>query len=235
MPNLKTIGLIGGVSWESTVAYYKIINNAVKEALGGKNSGKIIINSVNFNDIYPLLQAEKWDEVTGVLTDAALKLQAAGADMILICSNTCNKPVDEINESLNIPVIHIADVTGEAIVKANIKSVSLIGSNLTMTGDFIAGRLEKNYNLNVLIPDEKDREFIDYSIFNEMCVGIFSEESRKNYISIINSQIESGAEGVILGCTEIPLLVSQKDFTVPVFDTTRLHAMAAVKNALQRN
>ena len=232
MIHMKTIGLVGGVSWESTAEYYRIINNSIKEKLGGLNSARIIINSINFNDIVPLHHAGKWDSAAEIIIEAAKKLEIAGADMILICSNTCNESADKVREALKIPVIHIADATGESVTEAKLKTVALVGTKVTMTGDYIIGKLKRNYGLTVLVPDEKDREIINSIIYDELCVGIVNEESKQKYMSIINSLLDEGAEGVILGCTEIPLLVSEKDFDVPVFDTTKIHALAAVNRAI---
>lgn len=231
---LKTIGLIGGMSWESSSEYYRIINESVREMMGGLHSAKILMYSINFSDLEPLQRYGRWQEASELILDAGRKLESAGADMILICSNTGNECADFIAMKLNIPVIHIGDVVGEKIQKANLKKVALIGTKYTMEQNYIKGRLNERYDIEVLIPNAMQREVVNRIIYEELCVGIVSDKSKNDYLGIIESLIQQGAQGVILGCTEIPLLISQVDVSVPVFDTTQLHALAAVKQALSK-
>ena len=226
---MKTVGLLGGMSWESTVTYYQNINEMVKEKLGGLHSAKILMYSVDFAEIEKLQASGNWEQSAQILADAACRLEKAGADFIVICTNTMHKVASQIQSHINIPILHIADATADELTKANIKTVALLGTKYTMTQDFYKNKISKR-NINVLIPDDKDIETINHVIYDELCRGIISDASRKEYVRIISSLQQKGAQGVILGCTEIGLLISQKDLPIPVFDTTYIHAR---KTALQ--
>ncbi len=226
---MKTVGLLGGMSWESTVTYYQIVNETVKEKLGGLHSAKILMYSVDFDEIEKLQASGNWEQSAQILADAACRLEKAGADFIVICTNTMHKVAPQIQSHINIPILHIADATADELTKANIKTVALLGTKYTMTQDFYKNKISKR-NINVLIPDDKDIETINHVIYDELCRGIISDASRKEYVRIISSLQQKGAQGVILGCTEIGLLISQKDLPIPVFDTTYIHAR---KTALQ--
>ena len=229
---MKTIGLIGGMSWESTVTYYQIINNTVKQELGGLHSAKILLYSVDFAEIEECQSNGEWEKSAEVLADAAQNLQKAGADFIVICTNTMHKVASQIQEKISIPIIHIADAAAEELKKNNIKNVALLGTKYTMTQDFYKERI-KNNGINVIIPNEADIELVNNIIYEELCLGEIKEESRKQYIRIIGEMKEKGAEGVILGCTEIGLLIKQEDSPLPVFDTTQIHAHIASMKAIQ--
>lgn len=229
---MKTIGLIGGMSWESTVTYYQIINNTVKQELGGLHSAKILLYSVDFAEIEECQSNGEWEKSAEILADAAQNLQKAGADFIVICTNTMHKVASQIQEKISIPIIHIADATAEELKKNNIKNVALLGTKYTMTQDFYKERI-KNNGINVIIPNEADIELVNNIIYEELCLGEIKEESRKQYIRIIGEMKEKGAEGVILGCTEIGLLIKQEDSPLPVFDTTQIHAHIASMKAIQ--
>lgn len=226
---MKTVGLLGGMSWESTVTYYQNINETVKEKLGGLHSAKILMYSVDFDEIEKLQASGNWEQSAQILADAACRLEKAGADFIVICTNTMHKVAPQIQSHINIPILHIADATADELTKANIKTVALLGTKYTMTQDFYKNKISKR-NINVLIHDDKDIETINHVIYDELCRGIISDASRKEYVRIISSLQQKGAQGVILGCTEIGLLISQKDLPIPVFDTTYIHAR---KTALQ--
>ena len=229
---MKTIGLIGGMSWESTVTYYNIINRTVKEELGGLHSAKLLLYSVDFAEIEKCQSAGNWGESADILSEAARNLEKAGADFIVICTNTMHKVAPEIQKEINIPIVHIADVTAEELKKNHIKKVALLGTKYTMTQDFYKERIE-DAGIEVIIPDEEDVELVNHIIYDELCLGEIKEASRKQYVRVIEALKERGAEGVILGCTEIGLLVKQKDSSLPVFDTTQIHAnLAAIKAIL---
>jgi aspartate racemase len=231
---MKTIGLIGGMSWESTLEYYRIINEMVKEKLGGLNSAKILMYSVNFAEIAELQHKDEWSELSQILTDIAVKLENGGAEAVLICTNTMHKVADEVQKGINVPLINIIDVTAERIKNKGLKRVGLLGTKFTMEDEFYRKRLEK-YGIQVLIPDEEGREVVHSVIYNELCVGVIKPESKEAYLKIIQDLSSKGAEGVVLGCTEIPLLIKQEDCDIPIFDTTRIHAEAAVKFALNES
>lgn len=223
---MKTIGLIGGMSWESTVTYYKVINETVKEKLGGLHSAKILLYSVDFSEIEECQAKGQWEESAGILGEAALKLQAAGADFIVICTNTMHKVAPVIQEKIRIPILHIADATADSLLKAGVKTVALLGTKYTMTQEFYKEKLTAK-GIKVLVPDQSDIELVNHVIYDELCLGMISEESRKEYKRVISMLKEKGAEGVILGCTEIGLLIKQEDSPLPVFDTTLIHANRA--------
>jgi aspartate racemase len=229
---MKTIGLIGGMSWESSAEYYKIINETVKKRLGGLHSATLIMYSVDFEDIEKLQHAGEWDKATEFMVDAAQKVERGGADFVLICTNTMHKMADEVQQAISIPLLHIADATAAEIKAHNMKHVGLLGTRFTMEEDFYKRRLQEDHGLTTIVPEEDERTIVHDIIYDELCCGEIRESSREKYKIIIEHLIKRGAEGIILGCTEIPLLVSQKDSPVPVFDTTRIHAEAAVTLAL---
>ena len=229
---MKTIGLLGGMSWESTIAYYRLINQGVKNSLGGLHSAKIAMYSVDFGPIEKLQHDGDWNGAAKILIEAAKNIQSAGADFLLICTNTMHKVSLEIEESIDIPLIHIADATAEALVKKGIQTVGLLGTAFTMEQDFYKGRLAEKYNLTVLIPDAPDRKVVHNIIFNELCLGELLPASKAEYLRIITSLANQGAEAVILGCTEIGMLVNQADTEIELLDTTYIHAQKAVEYAM---
>lgn len=229
---MKTIGLLGGMSWESTVEYYRLINEMVKARLGGLHSARCLLYSVNFAEIETLQHQGRWDEAGLVLADAAERLERGGAEVMILCTNTMHKVAGVIQTRLQIPFLHIADATGEAIKGQGLKTVGLLGTAFTMEQDFYRGRLVNWYDLQVLTPDKADRELVHRVIYDELCLGVIKPGSKERYLQIIGRLVEAGAEGIILGCTEIGLLVHAEDCTTPLFDTTRLHAAAAVDYAL---
>ena len=235
-PQMKTIGVIGGVSWVSSIEYYRLMNEMARDELGGLHSARILMYSIefgNFSKQERLAEQGNWELLRKTMIDAAQRLERGGADFIIICSNTMNSTADIIEANVKIPVLHIADATGEKVNESGIKTVALLGTKYTMEQNFYRDRLEKKYGLKVVIPNKDEREYINEVIFDELCAGKFYEKSKKRYIQIIDRLVkEEGVEGVILGCTEIPLLVKQEDVSVPVFDTTEIHAEAAVKYAL---
>ena len=223
---MKTIGLIGGMSWESTVTYYKIINETVKKELGGLHSSKCILYSVDFDEIEKCQSCGDWDRSGDILGQAARSLEKAGADFIVICTNTMHKVAPRVQSYISIPLLHIADVTTECLKDRGIKTVALLGTRYTMEQDFYKERLVQS-GLQVLIPEEPQREMINRVIFDELCLGTISPESRAGFLAIIRGLGQKGAEGVILGCTEIGLLIRQEDTDIPLFDTTVIHARKA--------
>ena len=236
-PEIKTIGVIGGVSWVSSIEYYRLMNEMVGEKLGGLHSAKILMYSIefgNFSKQERLAMQGDWGALRKTMISAAQRLERGGADFIVICSNTMNSTADVIEANVKIPVLHIADATGERVKESGIKNVALLGTKYTMSHNFYKDHLEKKYELKVIIPDETEQDYINTVIFDELCAGKFTEKSKNGYIKIINRLVEEeGAEGIILGCTEIPLLVKQEDVSVPIFDTTAIHAEAAVEYALE--
>jgi aspartate racemase len=229
---MKTIGLIGGMSWESSIEYYRIINETVKAKLGGLHSSKSIMYSVDFADIEVLQHQGKWHDAAQILAEAAKKLEKGGADFVIICTNTMHKVADDIQAHIHIPILHIADATARRIKDSGIRRIGLLGTRFTMEDAFYKDRLIQKYGLDVIIPDVQGREIVHHVIYDELVIGKIREESRKQYADIIEGLVKDGAEGVILGCTEIGLLVHQKDCRVPRFDTARIHAEAAVEYAL---
>ncbi|MBB4862763.1 aspartate racemase [Pseudomonas nitritireducens] len=229
---MKTIGLIGGMSWESTIPYYRQINERIKEKLGGLHSAKIALYSVDFHEIERLQHAGDWDAAGRLLAAAALALKAAGADFLVLCTNTMHKVAPAIEVAVDIPLLHIADPTAEAIQAAGVSTVGLLGTRFTMEQAFYKDRLVEKYGLKVLTPDEADRQVVHRIIYEELCLGRIRDESRQEYRRIIAALVEQGAEAVILGCTEISLLVGPADASVPLFDTTALHALHAADAAL---
>lgn len=230
---MQTIGLIGGMSWESSAEYYRIINEAVKERRGGLHSAQVLLYSVDFAAIEALQHAGAWDQAGAILADAARRLERGGADFVILCTNTMHKVAAAITGAVTIPLIHIADPTAEQIRAGGYATVGLLGTRFTMEQEFYRGRLESGHGLRVVVPDEDDRVTVHRIIYDELCLGQISEESRAEYRRIMARLVERGAEAIILGCTEIMLLVGPADATVPLFDTTRLHAEAAVELALR--
>ena len=233
---MKTIGIIGGVSWVSSIEYYRLMNEMVNKELGGLHSAKILMYSIEFGDFSNqerLAERGDWDPLNKTMIDAAQSLKNGGADFIVIASNTMNSRADDIQAKVHIPVLNIVDAIGEKVNKSGIKTVALLGTKYTMEQNFYRGKLEKKYGLKVIIPNQTEREYINSVIFDELCAGKFYNSSKERFIQIINRLVDQeGAQGVILGCTEIPLLIKQDDVKVPVFDTTWIHAEAAVKYAL---
>lgn len=229
---MKTIGLIGGMSWESTSEYYRILNEEIKSRLGGLHSAKCLINSVDFEEIERFQSNGDWDGAGEVLGNAAYSLQKGGADFIIICTNTMHKVVEKIKENINIPVLHIADTTAKEIKRKGIQTIGLLGTKYTMEQDFYKSRIEEN-NIKVIVPVEKNREKINEIIYTELCLGKITSQSREYYKRVIEELVQKGAQGIILGCTEIGLLIKQEDVVVPIFDTTFIHAIEAVNVALE--
>ena len=229
---MKIIGLLGGMSWESTLGYYRAINEGVKKALGGLHSARLVLYSVDFDPIEKLQHDGDWEGTAKILSQAALRVQSAGADFLVICTNTMHKIAPQIEAVLAIPLLHIADATAEVLVQNGISKVGLLGTAFTMEQDFYKGRLIQKYGLNVLVPDDEDRKIVHRVIYQELCLGKLKSDSKAEYLRIIDSLARQGAEGVILGCTEIGMLVSQQDTDVKLFDTTAIHADKAVEYAL---
>lgn len=231
---MKKIGLIGGMSWESSLEYYKIINETIKLKLGGLHSAECLMYSVDFQEIESLQHQNKWEELTNIMVDIAQKLKNADANFIVICTNTMHKMASDIESRVGIKVLHIAEVTGEKIVQKGIKKVGLLGTKFTMEGDFYKKILKEKFNIDVIIPNEDHREMVHEVIYEELCKGIINEASKEKYKKVIESLALKGAEGIVLGCTEIPLLIKQEDVDIPIFDTTTIHAISAVEFALNR-
>lgn len=230
--DVKTIGLIGGMSWESSHIYYQLVNEAVKERLGGLHSAKCILYSVDFADIKTLQHEGRWEEAGQQMADAARSLEAAGADLLVLCTNTMHKLADHIQAATPLPFLHIGDATAAKIKSEGIKRVGLLATRFTMEEDFYTGRLRDTHGLEVVLPDTQERQDVHDIIYNELCMGLITKESKNVYLTVINRLIGEGAEAIILGCTEIGLLITQADCPVPVFDTTHIHAAAAVEAAL---
>lgn len=229
---MKTIGMLGGMSWESTASYYQAVNQGVKAELGGLHSAKICLYSVNFSEIEQFQHAGQWTETARILTDAAQKVEAGGADFLLICTNTMHKVADEIQSGISIPILHIADATAEALLADGCDKVGLLGTGFTMREDFYKQRLQDKYNIQVLTPEASEQELVHNIIYQELCQGIISDDSRQIYLNVIEGLKQKGVQAVILGCTEIALLVQQAHTQVPLYDTTTLHAAKAVELAL---
>ena len=229
---MKTIGLLGGMSWESTALYYRQINELVKEKLGGLHSAQIAMYSVDFQEIEILQHKGEWDATGEILSKAAEQIQNAGADFLLICTNTMHKVAPQIEAAIEIPLLHIADATAERIKSQGIKNIGLLGTRFTMEQDFYAGRLRDAHGLNVILPSKQDREIVHRVIYEELVLGMVRDESRLEYLRIMDALRAEGAEGVIEGCTEIVMLVQQEHTDIPLFDTTSIHAREAVEMAL---
>ncbi len=231
---MKTIGLLGGMSWESTLEYYRAVNQGVKNALGGLYSAKIVLYSVDFGPVEKMMQAGDWAGTATLLSDAARRIEKAGADFLVICTNTMHIVAPQIESAIQIPLLHIADATAELLVRDNIKTVGLLGTAFTMEQPFYRQRLTDAYGLEVLVPQEEDRQTVHQIIFQELCLGTIVPDSRAAYLRIIHDLAARGAEAVILGCTEIGMLVRQTDTRVPLLDTTAIHAHKAVSKALEQ-
>jgi aspartate racemase len=228
---MKTIGLLGGMSWESTAEYYRLLNQRTRERLGGLHSAKCLLYSMDFAEIEKLQVEGRWEEAAEVLTEAAKTLETAGADLLLMCTNTMHKVADDLAASVGIPLLHLADATADAVRAEGLHRVGLLGTAFTMEEGFYRGRLA-HHGLEVLVPDVDGRRTVHRVIYDELCMGVVREESREAYRAVIRDLVEAGAEGIVLGCTEIELLISSDDSPVPVFPTTRLHVEAAVLLAL---
>lgn len=229
---MKTIGLLGGMSWESTASYYKALNEGVKSRLGGLNSAKICLYSVNFDDIEKLQHQGKWDDTAVILSDAAQSVELGGADFLMICTNTMHKVVPEIESKISIPILHIADATAQDLVRDGIDKVGLLGTRFTMEQVFYKGRLREKFGIDVVVPGRDDQTTVHDIIYGELCRGIITRKSQERYLDIIDTLSSEGAQAVILGCTEIALLVQQTDTNVPLYDTTEIHARHGVEWAL---
>jgi aspartate racemase len=229
---MKTIGLVGGMSWESTQEYYRIINQRVKERAGGFHSGKVVLYSVDFEEVESRQHQGRWDELTDLMIDAARRVERAGAECLLICTNTMHLMAEDVQKAIQIPILHIVDVTAAAVRDRGLKTVGLLGTRFTMEKDFYKGRLRSKHGLEVLIPEEEERVLIHGILYDELCLGKIREASKEAFRKIIAGLEGRGAQGIILGCTEIPLIVKQEDYELPIFDTTAIHAEAAVDFAL---
>jgi len=232
---MKTIGLIGGMSWESSIEYYRIINELARKRFGGLHSAKCIMYSYDFDQIASAQRSDDWEGLTNKLVSTARDLKSSGADFVIICTNTMHKLADDVQCRADIPVLHIADATGSKIKEKGLKKVALLGTRYTMEADFYRERLTERYGLDVIIPGEEDRNAVHSIIFDELCQGTIKPSSKEKLQQIIQSLVSRGAEGVILGCTEIPLIIKQEDVDVPVFDTTQIHAEAAINMAIDEN
>ncbi len=229
---MKVIGLIGGMSWESTLEYYRIINETVKERLGGLHSAKILLYSLNFHEVQSMQSEGRWEEASEIMRDAANRVERGGGECLLICTNTMHILASEVQCGAAIPLLHIADATAAEIKKSGIRKIGLLGTRYTMEEDFYKGRLIKDHGLEVMIPAKADRDVVHQVIYDELCLGKILPNSKKQFVRIIKDMLERGANGVVLGCTEISLLLSQGDSPLPLFDTTEIHARAAVDFAL---
>ena len=229
---MKTIGLIGGMSWESTSLYYSAINQGVKQALGGLHSAKVCLYSVDFHEIEQLQHQGKWAETADILAKAAQAVEAGGADVFLICTNTMHKVAAEVQAAVNIPMIHIADATAKGLIAGGITKVGLLGTAFTMQQEFYKGRLTSEFGIEVLVPNTEQQVMVHEVIYQELCLGEINLDSKQKYLEVIQDLYNQGAQAVILGCTEITLLVQQKDTQVPLYDTTTIHAQSAVAVAL---
>jgi len=232
LAGVKRIGLLGGMSWESSAEYYRIVNEATRDRLGGLHSADCLLRSVDFTDIEVLQRSSRWEEAGAVLAAEAASLVAAGAELIVLCTNTMHKVADAIGAAVEVPFVHIADTTADAVRAGGLQTVGLLATGYTMDQDFYVGRLRDRHGLTVLVPDEADRRIVHSVIYDELCVGVVDDGSRHEYRRIMGALADRGAEGILLGCTEIDLLVGPQDSPVPLFDTTRLHAERAVELAL---
>ena len=231
---MKKIGMLGGMSWESTAIYYKLLNEEIKNRLGGLHSAKIILSSVDFEEIEKFQHSALWDETAKILSNEAKAVEDAKADFLLICTNTMHKVAPQIEENINIPILHIADATGQALKKDKIKKVALLGTKFTMIEDFYKNRIEEKFDIEVIVPNEKEQDIIHEVIYKELCLGKCNKKSRDEYIKIIKRlEKEHEAQGVILGCTEISMLIKQGYVDIPIYDTTKLHVLSAVDYALK--
>ena len=228
---MKTIGMLGGMSWESSVSYYQAINRGVKQELGGLHSAQVAMVSVDFAEIEKLQQLGDWDAMAVILAKAARQVERAGADFLVICTNTMHKVAEQVQAEIGIPILHIADATGQKLIEDQVIKVALLGTKFTMQQDFYKSRLQQRYQLEVLVPNEAQQELVHEIIYKELCLGVISEQSRAKYLQIVEDLFLEGAQAVILGCTEIALLIEQQHTHVPLYDTTKIHAQSAVKMA----
>jgi len=229
---MKTIGMLGGMSWESTASYYKAINEGVKAKLGGLHSAKICLFSVDFDEIEQLQHKGKWSETAAILSDAAKSVENGGADFLLICTNTMHKVAPEVQASISIPILHIADATADKLITDGVTKVGLLGTRFTMEQDFYKNRIIEQFGIDVIVPSNDEQTIVHNVIYEELCQGILTENSKEQYLNIINNLYEQGAKAVILGCTEIALLIKQEHTHVPLYDTTEIHATKAVELAV---
>ena len=229
---MKTIGLIGGMSWESTQSYFQLLNQGIKNKLGGLHSAKIVLVSLDFAEIAMLQQQQDWPQMAEILIKAAKQVEAAGADYLLICTNTMHKLAEQVQAAVAIPLLHIADAVGENLIQHNFKKVALLGTQFTMEQDFYKQRLADKFAIEVLIPDAQGRETVHRVIYDELCKGVISPQSKAEYLAIIDNLTQQGAEAIILGCTEIALLVQQSDTSIPLLDSTALHCAMALESSL---
>ena len=232
---MKTIGLIGGMSWESSIEYYRIINQVIRKELGGVHSAKSVMVSLDFAEIEELQNQGNWDEATRIMVETAQLVEKGGADFVLICTNTMHLMAEEVQAGVNIPLLHIADATAQAVKQQGLDIIGLLGTRFTMEKEFYRGRLEELHQLKVLIPDREKRDQVHRVIYDELVQGVITDGSREIYREVIDALVAGGAQGIVLGCTEIGLLVKQEDVPVPVFDTMEIHALAAVDAALGRS
>lgn len=231
---MKTIGLLGGMSWESTSTYYQLLNEGIRQRLGGLHSAKILMYSVDFAEIESLMSSGRWQDAATLLSDAAAKLEHAGAELLLICTNTLHKVADQVAASVSIPLLHIAEATGSCVSGDNMETVGLLGTRFTMEEDFYRSILADRFGMKVLIPSEPDRRMVDEVIFKELCLGKIERQSRDAYRQVVESLQEQGAEAIILGCTELSLLLKPEDTRLPLYDTTAIHAERAVAEMLAK-
>lgn len=229
---MKTVGLIGGMSWESTAIYYRLINEQVRQRLGGLHSAQLLLWSFDFDEIAALQSAGDWHAATDRMIDAALRLKKAGADALIICTNTMHKMAEAVEQEAGLPLLHIADATAATIKKAKLEKIGLLATQFTMEQDFYKGRLLKKHGIETIVPDETGRNIVHQVIYQELCRGIVDEQSKRQYLAIIQSLMDGGAQGIVLGCTEIGMLIQSNDVPMPIFDTTLLHAQAAADFAL---
>ena len=230
---MKTAGLLGGMSWESTLGYYRAMNEGIREQLGGLHSARLLLYSVDFAPIEALQLAGDWQEMARILADAARSLEAGGADFFMICTNTMHKVADEVQAAVDIPLLHIADATGETLVRNGVRRVGLLGTAFTMEEEFYKGRLGDQFGLEVVVPDREGRSLVHEVIYKELCLGTIRDSSRRKYLRVVEELTQAGAEAVILGCTEIGMLIKAADTNVTLYDTTAIHAAAAVQWALR--
>ncbi|UCC97799.1 MAG: aspartate/glutamate racemase family protein [Phycisphaerales bacterium] len=230
---MKTIGLVGGLSWQSSLEYYRIINEAVRERLGGLHSARIVMHSFDLAEMAALQEEADWETAARSIISAAQRLEAAGANVLVICTNTMHKVADEVQKDIRIPLLHIADATAKEVKATGLKKVGLLGTKFTMEGDFWKARLVEHYGLEVIIPDDNERQIVNRTVYDELCIGQVQPSSKETFRRISQNLVAAGAQGVILGCTEIYLLLEQQDVQVPVFDTTRIHAESAARFALE--
>ena len=231
---MKKIGLLGGMSWESSIEYYRIINQEIRKALGGVHSAKSVMVSLDFGEIEALQMRGDWEEATRVMIQSAREVEKSGADFLLICTNTMHLMADEVQAAIDIPLLHIADATARSVKAQGLRAVGLLGTRFTMEKDFYRGRLEQKHQLKVIVPDEEGRELVHNVIYTELVQGQIVDNSRQMYREVIQNLVEEGAGGIVLGCTEIGLLVKKEGVSVPIFDTMEIHALAAVDAALEK-